>query len=293
MTETHSKSQLVLPAPAKINLFLHITGQRANGYHELQTLFQFLDYGDTLSFTDSDDGQIHLSCNLPELVGNDNLIVRAAQLLQTRYAPQRGIKIHLDKILPMGGGVGGGSSDAATTLLALNKLWQLNLSTDQLARLGLGLGADIPVFVNGQAAFAEGVGEVFTPYSPPESWYLVAKPNCHIATEVIFKHPDLPRDSSPLMIGDYDFASTRNDCEVLVKKLYPEVANTMARLIEYAPTRLTGTGACVFSVFTKREDAEKAAEKSAAYLPDGVSVFIAKGVNVSPVVNALKADDER
>ncbi len=280
-------SKLVLPAPAKINLFLHVTGQRADGYHELQTIFQFLDISDTLTFETSQDPNISLSCNLPELEGEDNLIIRAARLLQNQYAADQGIKIHLNKVLPMGGGVGGGSSDAATTLLALNKLWQLNLTTAELTRIGLTLGADIPVFINGQSVFAEGVGEVFTPYSPPEHWYLVAQPNCHIATAEIFKHPGLIRNTPTLTPQAYQFEQSHNDCETLVKKLYPEVANTIDRLIEYAPTRMTGTGACVFSVFGDQRSAQKAAEKAKTYLPDNVSLFVAKGLNVSPTISAL------
>ncbi|MFT5163566.1 MAG: 4-diphosphocytidyl-2-C-methyl-D-erythritol kinase [Alteromonadaceae bacterium] len=278
---------LILPAPAKINLFLHINGQRSNGYHELQTIFQFLDYSDTLMFTKTDDNQITLSCDLSELQSDDNLIIRAARLLQANYAKDKGIHIHLDKVLPMGGGVGGGSSDAATTMLALNKLWELNLSPALLAQLGLELGADIPVFINGHSVFAQGVGELFTPYQPAECWYLVAKPNCHVATDKIFKHPDLPRDTPTINPQDYQFDNSMNDCQSLVKKLYPEVAKTLERLIEYAPTRMTGTGACIFSTFTNRQQAEKTAEKAKAYLPKNVSIFIAKGLNVSPTHTAL------
>lgn len=285
---TAPKHKLVLPAPAKINLFLHINGQRANGYHDLQTIFIFLDHADTLSFETTDDGQIQLSCDNSELVNDDNLIIGAAKLLQPlRPRLGQGVKIHLDKILPMGGGVGGGSSDAATTMLALNQLWQLGLSTAELAKLGLSLGADIPVFIHGHAVFAEGVGEVFTPYSPPECWYLVAKPDCHVSTAKIFTHPDLPRDTATISPAKYHFDHSRNDCEALVKKLYPEVANTIERLLEYAPTRLTGTGACVFSVFTDRADAEQALAKTKAYLPQNMSIFIAKGLNVSPTLTAL------
>ncbi len=275
---------LVLPSPAKINLFLHINGRRENGYHELQTLFQFLDYSDTLHFEPTDNGKIELSCNLTALEGEDNLIVRAARILQTEYSTNsKGIKIHLEKRLPMGGGVGGGSSNAATTLLALNKLWNLNLSEQTLMEIGLSLGADIPVFIKGEAVFAQGVGEVFTQAKPTEHWYLVAKPNCHISTATIFQHPDLCRNTAKLTNENYRFDNTRNDCEALVKKLYPEVANTIDRLLEYAPTRLTGTGACVFSVYCDKQSAEKAM----TYLPKGVSGFVCQGVNVSPTKTAL------
>jgi 4-diphosphocytidyl-2-C-methyl-D-erythritol kinase len=282
---------LTLPSPAKINLFLHINNRREDGYHELQTLFQFLDYSDTLHFEPTDSGQIELSCNLKVLEGEDNLIVRAANILQNQNAAgalqpslqAKGIKIHLEKRLPMGGGVGGGSSNAATTLLALNRLWDFNLSQQKLMEIGLSLGADIPVFIKGEAVFAQGVGEVFTKAEPVEHWYLVAKPNCHISTATIFQHPDLCRSTAKLANESYHFDNTRNDCEPLVKKLYPEVANTIDRLLEYAPTRLTGTGACVFSVYCDKQSAEKAM----AYLPKGVSGFVCQGVNVSPTKTAL------
>jgi 4-diphosphocytidyl-2-C-methyl-D-erythritol kinase len=275
---------LILPSPAKINLFLHINGRRDDGYHELQTLFQFLDVGDSLAFTPRDDGQICLSCNDKSLEGDDNLIIKAAKLLQSQYAPHQGMSITLDKVLPMGGGVGGGSSNAATTLLALNKLWQLGLDSTTLCELGLTLGADVPVFVHGQAVFASGVGEVFTPFEPQEQWYLIAKPNCHVSTATVFQHPDLPRNSPLINPTSYRFDQTHNDCETLVKKLYPEVANTIGRLLEYAPTRLTGTGACVFSCFEDKQSAEEAM----TYLPDGVSGFVAKGQNHSATLSALK-----
>lgn len=285
------QTKLVLPAPAKINLFLHINRRREDGYHQLQTLFQFLDYSDTLSFALRDDRQIRLQCRqkalAAELESDDNLIIRAARLLQARHAPHQGIDIQLDKILPMGGGVGGGSSDAATTLLALNRLWQLDLSLDELARLGLSLGADVPVFIHGRAVFASGIGEQFSPAAPAQHWYLVAKPECHIATAEIFRHIDLPRNTPIFDTVDYRFENTRNDCQALVKKLYPEVANTQERLLEYAPTRLTGTGACLFSAFDNRLDAEKAAEKARTWLSPTVSLFIARGLNVSPTHTVL------
>lgn len=276
-------TDLVLPSPAKINLFLHITGRRDNGYHELQTLFQFLDYGDTLSFTNSDDGKITLRCNIAELESEDNLVIKAAKILQQKFAPTKGIDIKLDKILPMGGGVGGGSSNCATTILALNRLWQLKLTAKQMEEIGLSLGADVPVFINGHSVFAQGVGEIFTPYEPPEQWYLVAKPQCHISTATIFSHPDLKRDSIKIAPEQYTFTNTHNNCEPLVKKLYSEVALTLARLLEYAPTRLTGTGACIFSCFEDQQSAENAL----SCLPDGVHGFIAQGQNVSPTIKAL------
>lgn len=277
-------TDLRLPSPAKINLFLHITKQRSDGYHELQTLFQFVDYGDEMHFTLTDNNHIELQCNLPELENDDNLVIKAAKILQTAFAPDKGIQIKLNKVLPMGGGVGGGSSNCATTILALNHLWQLDLSQAQMQQIGLSLGADVPVFINGQAVFAEGVGEVFTPCDPPEQWYLIAKPDCHIATVKIFTHPDLPRSTPAIRPQDYRFEKSHNDCEELVKKLYDEVAITIARLLEYAPTRLTGTGACVFSCFADEQSALAAMKN----LPESVSGFVARGQNVSPTVLALK-----
>ena len=277
MTNSDHQYQLILPSPAKINLFLHINGRRADGYHLLQTVFQFLNIWDTLSFNLNHQGKINLSCNNQSLVNQDNLIIKAAKLLSPHKTKNIGIDIHLDKILPMGGGVGGGSSNAATTLLALNHLWKLNLSPQTLCQIGLQLGADVPVFVNGQSVFAEGIGEIFTPITPPEQWYLLASPNCHISTAQIFTHPDLPRHTSTLLPENYQFENTHNDCESLVKKLSPEVANTINRLLEYAPTRMTGTGACVFSCFKGQKHAENAIK----YLPSGVKGTVCKGQNIS------------
>lgn len=272
-----SETTLTLPSPAKINLFLHINGKRDDGYHLLQTVFQFLDIHDTLEFTCNKQNTITLTCNDKSLEIDDNLIIRAVNLLKPFANDNAGIDIHLDKILPMGGGVGGGSSNAATTLLALNHLWQLNLSEQRLCELGLQLGADVPVFVKGQSVFAEGVGEIFTEMEPKESWYLLAIPPCHIATGNIFGHPELPRSTPCISPNLYSFETTHNDCQSIAKKLYPEVANTIDRLLEYAPTRLTGTGACVFSCF----DDKQSAEKAMTYLPSGVRGTVTKGQNIS------------
>ena len=285
MSQTTPLQKLVLPSPAKINLFLHINGRREDGYHLLQTVFQFLDICDTLTFEPNNSGTISLNCDIPALTGDDNLIIKAANLLKPHAKPDAGIDITLNKILPMGGGVGGGSSNAATTLLALNQLWQLNLSQQTLCELGLSLGADVPVFVNGHSVFAEGVGEIFTPIEPSELWYLLAMPDCHISTASVFTHPELPRKTPTLSPKNYRFASTQNDCESLVKKLSPEVANTINRLLEYAPTRLTGTGACVFSCFEDKQSAEKAM----TYLPSGVKGTVTKGQNISATHQTLAA----
>nr|WP_232818203.1 4-(cytidine 5'-diphospho)-2-C-methyl-D-erythritol kinase [Zobellella maritima] len=276
---------LNLPAPAKLNLFLYITGRRCDGYHNLQTLFQFVDFGDTLTFTPATDGTLTLSPALPGVAPEDNLILRAARLLQRHTGCRLGARIALNKRLPMGGGLGGGSSDAATTLVGLNQLWNLGLDLEQLANLGLSLGADVPVFVKGQAAFAEGVGDILTPATPPEPWYLVLSPGVSVATAAIFTDPDLPRNSPVLPLEQRLLLPWENDCEGLVKKRHPEVAKLLGWLLEYAPSRMTGTGACIFATFESRS----AAEKVLAQVPDSVTGFVAKGCNISPLFGALNA----
>ncbi|MFR9721052.1 4-(cytidine 5'-diphospho)-2-C-methyl-D-erythritol kinase [Aeromonas diversa] len=277
-------SDILWPAPAKLNLFLHVNGRRPDGYHELQTLFIFLDHGDTLSFEVTEDPVLTLSPAIPGVPDEENLIIRAARLLQTRLPTPKGARIRLTKVLPMGGGIGGGSSDAATTLVALNHLWGADLSVDELAEIGVRLGADVPVFVRGVAAFAEGVGERLRPIEIPERWYLVIKPECHVATAAIFQDPDLPRDTPKMRLQDLLAGEWKNDCEGLVKKRHPEVANALGWLLEYAPSRMTGTGACVFAAF---ED-ESLAREVLAKLPDGWMGFVAKGVNISPLANILQ-----
>lgn len=278
-----SASKLSILSPGKLNLFLHINGQLPNGYHELQSVFQFFDHGDDMEFELNDTNSVNFSCNIDELSGNDNLIVKAAKALLNKSQELHGVNIHLHKRLPTGGGVGGGSSNAATTLLALNKLWELNLSIDELANIGLTLGADVPVFVRGYCAFAEGVGEKLTPYNAEEKWYLIAHPGCHISTQKIFTHPDLPRNTPKLNIEQLDHAHLHNDCEALVKKEYSEVAITLRWLVEYAPAKMTGTGACCFAEF----DTESSALEAMKSKPDFVTCFVAKGLNRSPVHTAL------
>lgn len=278
---------ITLPAVAKLNLFLHITGRRHDGYHNLQTLFQLLDNGDELTFTLRDDSNIVLSCNDADLINEQNLVLRAARMLQQHCNCTKGCDIYLDKQLPMGGGLGGGSSDAATTLLGLNKLWQLNLSNDELAALGLKLGADVPLFVRGFTAFAEGVGEKLQPVDLPERVYLVVTPDCHISTAEIFQHPDLIRDTPKINTAQVLTAHWQNDCQPLVERLYPIVAITLQWLVEYAPCQMTGTGASVFAAFPDQTSAQHALMQ----LPANCQGFIARGVNQSPVWAAL-ADTE-
>jgi 4-diphosphocytidyl-2-C-methyl-D-erythritol kinase len=217
---------LTLPAPAKLNLFLHINGQRNDGYHELQTLFQFIDRCDQLHFTPTSENNIQVSPAIPGVKTQDNLIYKAADLLTPFNKTGMGIHIKLDKLLPMGGGLGGGSSDAATTLVALNQLWQCELSTQKLSEIGLELGADVPVFVQGHAAWAEGIGEKFRPAHPIEPWYIVLTPDCHVDTGEIFSHQGLTRDTPKLRIAlalEGDVKNYRNDCEEIVSELYPDV----------------------------------------------------------------------
>ncbi|MGV3593279.1 MAG: 4-(cytidine 5'-diphospho)-2-C-methyl-D-erythritol kinase [Gammaproteobacteria bacterium] len=273
------------PAPAKLNLFLHITGRRADGYHTLQTLFQLLDYGDTLQFQPaSDTWDLHFTCSDPALQTQDNLVLRAARLLQDKVreagAGPRGCHIHLDKVLPAGGGLGGGSSDAATTLVALNRLWQLDLDPAQLAALGLQLGADVPVFVHGHSAWAEGVGEQLEPLDLPEDWFVVLTPPVHVATARVFGHPDLTRHSAPLRIRAFPFSGAKNDCESVTCMLYPEVKSTLEWLGANAPeARMSGTGSSVFARFDSREQAASVLARKPAQLRG----FVARGVNVSPL----------
>ncbi|MHC0469489.1 4-(cytidine 5'-diphospho)-2-C-methyl-D-erythritol kinase [Citrobacter sp. EBS8] len=277
------------PSPAKLNLFLYITGQRADGYHTLQTLFQFLDYGDEIGINLRHDGEIHLLTPVEGVAHEDNLIVRAARLLmKTASASDRlpagsGADISIEKRLPMGGGLGGGSSNAATVLVALNHLWQCGLSVDELAAIGLTLGADVPVFVRGHAAFAEGVGEILTPVDPQEKWYLVAHPGVSIPTPLIFNDPDLPRNTPKRSIKTLLKCEFGNDCEVIARKRFREVDAALSWLLEYAPSRLTGTGACVFAEF----DTESRARQVLEQAPEWLKGFVAKGVNLSPLHRAL------
>lgn len=275
---------LTLPAPAKLNLFLHITGRRSDGYHQLQTLFQFLDYSDQLDFQLRSDAKIGFDCDDPNLRGEQNLVLRAAQLMAKHFPNHPGVDIFLHKKLPYGGGLGGGSSDAATTLLALRQLWKLTMSDHELATLGLQLGADVPVFVKGQAAFAEGIGEQLQPANPEPCWYLVVHPNVHVATVEIFQHPALPRQHAPLPWPNWSWANTSNDCQQLVGDLYPEVAKALNWLVQYAPVRMTGTGACIFGRFEQ----EGAAREALQQLPSAWRGFVARGCNESPVCHALR-----
>lgn len=279
---------LRLPSPAKLNLFLHIVGRRDDGYHELQTLFQFLDYGDDLGFTLTPGRPgVRLAKPLANIDNEHNLIIRAARALLEQVGGDRpGVTIDITKRLPMGGGLGGGSSNAATTLLGLNHLWQLGLALDELADIGLKLGADVPVFVGGQAAFGEGVGETLTNAHPPEDWFVILKPPCSINTGEIFSERGLTRNTPRIKIApafEGDASRYRNDCEDVVRKLYPEVNKSLEWLAQFGPARLTGTGACIFGRFPTESAARTIWESK----PSGVTGFVAKGVNVSPLHKKL------
>ncbi|TNC81315.1 MAG: 4-(cytidine 5'-diphospho)-2-C-methyl-D-erythritol kinase [Oleiphilus sp.] len=282
---------LTLTSPAKLNLFLHINGRRADGYHELQTLFQLLDVGDRMHFRMRRDGLIRLTPEIPGVVMEQNLAYRAARLLQAHANTSLGVEIDLHKRLPMGGGLGGGSSNAATTLLALNQLWSLNLPNITLQKIGLQLGADVPVFVAGKSAFAEGVGEQLSPMNLQENYFLVIKPNCHVSTAEIFSHQRLTRDTPKIKIApaleglgsEELFKHTRNDCEDVATALYPEIREAINWLNQFGHGRLTGTGACCFCRFENKVQAQRALTEAQSKFEG----FIARGVNFSPAIERL------
>ncbi|WP_434773349.1 4-(cytidine 5'-diphospho)-2-C-methyl-D-erythritol kinase [Pseudomonas entomophila] len=278
-------ARLTLPAPAKLNLWLHILGRRADGYHELETVFQFLEHADQLSFEVRQDGEVRLHDTLASVPHDGNLIVRAARSLQQASGCTLGADIWLDKVLPMGGGIGGGSSDAATTLLALDHLWQLGWSHDRLAELGLTLGADVPVFVRGHAAFAQGVGERLTPVDPAEPWYVVLVPQVSVSTAEIFSHPQLTRDSLPLKMRPVPEGNSRNDCQLVVEHSYPAIRDALNDLGQYTEARLTGTGSCVFGSFPSKAEADRVL----ALLSETQTGFVAKGSNVSMLHRTLQS----
>lgn len=275
---------LTLPAPAKLNLMLHVLGRRADGYHELQTLFQFLDHGDELTFTLRTDGQIHLHTALPGVDHDSNLIVRAARALQAESGTRKGADIHLLKRLPMGGGIGGGSSDAATTLVGLDHLWQTRLGEDRLAHIGLALGADVPVFVRGRAAFAEGVGERLQTVELSEPWFLVIVPQVSVSTAEIFSDPELTRNTPAITVRSLLAGGGHNDCQPVVEKRYPEVRNALSLLNKFVPARMTGTGACVFGSFPNKGEADKVCRQLPADMPG----FVAQGRNISMLHRRLE-----
>ncbi|MBK9426020.1 MAG: 4-(cytidine 5'-diphospho)-2-C-methyl-D-erythritol kinase [Gammaproteobacteria bacterium] len=272
---------LILPAPAKLNLFLHILGRRPDGYHRLQTLFQLLDYGDELELSTTPDGEIAVVVEplLRDVPMTANLAYRAALALREHRPGPEGARILIRKRLPLGGGLGGGSSDAATVLVGLNRLWELNLGVEELCGLGLRLGADVPVFILGRSAWGEGIGEQLTPLDLPPAWYLVLKPDCDVATAAVFAHPQLTRHTRAMKIRAFSGEGAANDCQSVVETMYPQVREARLWLARYAQPRLTGTGACLFARFGDRESARA----TLAEIPAVWSGFIAQGVNISPL----------
>ncbi|MFQ5468784.1 MAG: 4-(cytidine 5'-diphospho)-2-C-methyl-D-erythritol kinase [Gammaproteobacteria bacterium] len=272
-------------APAKINLFLHITAKREDGYHELQTVFQFIDLCDQLSFSLRKDRQIRRHTEVAGVPADNDLTVRAAKILQKAGNIDAGVDISIDKIIPMGGGLGGGSSNAATTLVALNQLWGLNLPQSRLESLGLEIGADVPVFIRGHSAWAEGVGEKLESISLGQpwdnAWYVILSPNCHVSTAEIFSDRELTRDSHPIKIDAFRSGQTENVCESVVRRRYPEVGMAIDWLSAFAPTRMSGTGASVFAPFAEKHQADAVIEQ----LPPNWRGFVVKGLSESPLIN--------
>jgi len=288
------------PAPAKLNLMLHITGQRDDGYHELQTVFQFIDFADTLQFNVREDDRILRHSEDFDVPEDEDIIIRAAFLLRQNYLikhpiqeKQYGVEITLTKNIPMGAGLGGGSSDAATTLIALNHLWQMHLSVDELADMGLSLGADVPVFVHGFSAFAEGVGDKLSPVSPPENWYLVLIPPVHISTKEIFLNPQLTRDCSAIKICDLSRHEWRNVCTDVVVENYPEVSQAIDILSKYSKACMSGTGASVFAAFDTKAQANTVLQQIRLNSTVGSwNCFVARGLNQSPLYSFLESRSE-
>jgi 4-diphosphocytidyl-2-C-methyl-D-erythritol kinase len=282
------------PAPAKLNLFLHIVGRRPNGCHELQTCFQFVDLTDDIYLRVRSDGQIKRLRGAPGVAEDSDLCVRAARALQAATGSTLGADIDVDKRIPMGAGLGGGSSDAATCLVALNRLWGVDWPLSRLAALGLALGADVPVFVHGRAAWAEGVGEILTPLvspqAPLEPNYLIIKPNVFVSTAEVFQDPELTRNSPPITIHGFLASGGRNDCLGVVRRRYPEVAQALDWLSTFGnadggPARLTGTGACVFVALESRERGQEIMGQ----LPPGSEAYLVRGLNESPLLERLAA----
>ncbi len=269
------KKTLKLQAPAKLNLFLHILGKRDDGYHNIQTVFQIIDLADNLTFSPNDSGNITIKTMSADINLKSKLVYKAASTLQPMSTRAVGCHIDLDKNIPIGAGLGGGSSDAATTLLALNKLWNINLSTDELCQIGVKLGADVPVFIHGHSAWAEGIGERISPIQLPQKYYLIINPRCQINTKQIYQHPKLPRNSEKLKLEQYQIGMGHNDFTTLAAQLEPEIQAAINWLSQHASAQLTGSGACVFATFESLTTAIKVAEKT----PKKWQAFTTKGLN--------------
>jgi 4-diphosphocytidyl-2-C-methyl-D-erythritol kinase len=271
------------PAPAKLNLFLHVTGRRADGYHELQTLFQLIDLADTLEVRVREDGRIERPEGPSDVAAEADLTVRAAHAFKSATGAKLGATLKVRKRIPLGSGLGGGSSDAATTLLVLNELWNCRLPLGELSALGATLGADVPVFVQGSSAWAEGVGERLTPVTLPPRWYLIIHPGVTVSTREVFQSPELTRNSPLITIRAFFESGGRNDCEAVVRSRSPEVAEALEWLSRFASARLTGTGSCVFTAF----ESAAQAERLAARVPDRWKSFVARGLDRSPLHELL------
>ncbi len=267
-----------LLSPAKLNLMLHITSQREDGYHNLQTAFQLIDLYDEMTFHKTESGIKRLRGNeqVPE---QDDLIIKAAKILQPYSSSKQGIEISIKKNIPMGGGLGGGSSNAATTLMALNQLWNLNLSKLELQQIGLQLGADVPLFIFGQNAWAEGVGEELTALNLPKSWFLVIHPQIFVSTEQIFSSKYLTRDCHPITIRAFLEGRGKNVCQPVASELYPEIQNSLNWLNQFSPARMTGTGACIFAIFDSAEKANIVKSQ----IPEKWTGYVAQGLDRNPV----------
>ncbi|WP_151448048.1 4-(cytidine 5'-diphospho)-2-C-methyl-D-erythritol kinase [Lacisediminimonas profundi] len=288
LSHTSSRTLTGCLAPAKLNLFLHVVGRRADGFHLLQTVFQLLDFGDSLDFSVREDGRIHRITGLAGVPEDADLVIRAARLLQETSGSPLGADISLHKRLPMGGGLGGGSSDAATTLIALNHLWQTGLSRSQLMQLGLRLGADVPFFIFGQNAFAEGVGELLSPVDTPEAWFVVVEPGVPVSTPIIFRSQELTRDTEMVTIADFSRAPTsfgRNDLQAVVTGMFAPVAEALEALGRFGEARMTGSGSCVFCAF----ETEGAADQAVAALSGAWRAWKARGMNRHPMSQLLES----
>ena len=278
---------LLLNSPAKLNLMLHITGQREDGYHNLQTAFQFIGLYDELTFEFNDSGAVQRFGDNQDIPEQDDLIIKAARLLKKQTPTSFGVDITIKKHIPIGGGLGGGSSNAATTLMALNKLWGLGLNQAQLQQLGVQLGADVPIFIFGQSAWAEGVGDLLTPINLPENWFFVLHPQVFVSTGQIFSSKHLTRDSHPIKIRAFLEGEGRNVCEPVACELYPEIQSAIDWLSRFSPARMTGTGACVFAAFDSAEKANTVQSQ----LPQNWTGYVVQGLNINPVTQiCLNAD---
>jgi 4-diphosphocytidyl-2-C-methyl-D-erythritol kinase len=274
----------VFSAPAKLNLMLHVVGRRPDGYHELQTVFQLVDLRDRITIQVRDDGVINRGSGPAGVAEADDLAVRAARALQAASGTRLGADLSIRKAIPVGGGLGGGSSDAATTLLALNQLWRIGLPLSEMAAIGAKLGADVPVFVSGKSAWAEGTGEKLAPVSlGADCWYLIVFPGVAVPTAAVFQAPELTRNSPPTTMRGFLETGGRNDCEAVVRGMFPAVAEALDWLGRHGPARLTGTGSCVFAKFSRVEDAERIA----ARVPDTWRAFVARGLDESPLIEEL------